>query len=479
LSLAGVGRALLAQDEPNPYAKGVWLAGDHHIHTRYSPDGQYAIEEQVAHAARHGLGWCVITDHGGKSHDKVVLERAYPQLVEARKKHPEIIVFQGVEWNIPAAEHGSVILPISDDEARKITEFERRYDERNESQPDTPANTEADAVAGVKYLQSLKPRPLFFANHPARRGLDSPHEMRAWSDAGPDVTRGFEGTPGHQAATLVGKPRGGYGMKPGSASFPGYPAESYRTRGGYDWFTSEVGGVWDGLLTEGRRWYITANSDSHQQVRDRTVVDTSTFATQGYVTPTDKKSEQDVNEDFFPGEYTKTWIFAPKRDDRAVLDAMRNGNMFTVLGDLIDRCELFVVEGKRTAPMGGSLKVRRGQDVTVRLRVRVPERPNFAGKIPNLHHVDFIVGELRGKSEDRDAMKVTTTRVAATFVATDAKKEGEYLSFTYRIPNVTQSLYVRVRGTSTDVAAPKEDPTTVNPWDDLWFYTNPVTVRVG
>src|SRR5438046_106370 len=70
----------------NPYARGVWLAGDHHIHTRYSPDGQYQIEQQVLNAARHGLGWCVITDHGGPHHDKIALEQAYPDLVEARRK---------------------------------------------------------------------------------------------------------------------------------------------------------------------------------------------------------------------------------------------------------------------------------------------------------------------------------------------------------------------------------------------------------
>jgi hypothetical protein len=36
------------------YADGVWLAGDHHIHTRYSIDGQYQVAEQVANAARLG-----------------------------------------------------------------------------------------------------------------------------------------------------------------------------------------------------------------------------------------------------------------------------------------------------------------------------------------------------------------------------------------------------------------------------------------
>lgn len=43
------------------------------------------------------------------------------------------------------------------------------------------------------------------ANHPARKGIDSPHEIRAWRDAtsrGHQIAVGFEGAPGHQAGGL-------------------------------------------------------------------------------------------------------------------------------------------------------------------------------------------------------------------------------------------------------------------------------------
>ena len=68
----------------SPYSSGVWLAGDHHIHTRFSVDGQYSIGEQAGNAARHGIHWCVITDHGSAKHDKVAVEQAYPELLAAR-----------------------------------------------------------------------------------------------------------------------------------------------------------------------------------------------------------------------------------------------------------------------------------------------------------------------------------------------------------------------------------------------------------
>lgn len=472
-------RSLLAQAERNPYAQGLWVAGDHHIHTKYSPDGQYEIVHQVAMARRFGLNWCVITDHGGPHHDKIALEQAYPDIVAARRAHPDVYVFQGLEWNVPAAEHGSVILPPMPNEASLIAEFEALFDSRNVSQENTPANTEADAIAGIKYLQSLSPKPIFVANHPGRKGLDSPHEMRAWADAGPDVMRGFEGTPGHQAATLTGSRRGGYGSKPNPDSWPGYPEESYRTWGGYDWYVAKVGGLWDSLLGEGRPWYITANSDSHRHYTDRTVVDSTTYPTKGYVTLTDKKHDRDVNDDFYPGEYQKTWVYIPRKSPLAVLNAMRAGNMFTVLGDLIDRMEFYAHGEDNIAPMGSTLALEHaGQDVEIILRLRVPQRENFGKRRPALHHVELIAGDILGPAKDRDSMTNPTTKVVAQMPAREADRQGEFLVFRYRFSKVRKSFYVRVRGTNTDVDAPQADSLMVDPWEDLWFYGNPVFVRV-
>lgn len=462
----------------DPYAGGAWLAGDHHIHTKYSPDGQYEIAQQIAQAKHFGLGWCVITDHGGPSHDKVALTQAYPELVAARKMHPEILVFQGMEWNIPSAEHGSLILPPTQDEAQRIAYFESHYDEKNETLG-IPHNTEADAVAGVKYLQSLTPKPLFMANHPARRGIDSPHEMRAWNDAGPDVAHGFEGAPGHAACTLVGKLRGEYDNKPTANSFKGYPEEAYRTFGGYDWYTAKVGGLWDSLLGEGRRWYITADSDSHRHFDDRHAVDTSTYKTKGYVTVLDSTVDKAAEGDFYPGEYSKTWVFAPKREPLAILDSLRNGNMFTVLGGLIDRLELWAHDADQAAPMGGTLAVaKRGSAVTVVIKVRVPKGPNGGAVVPQLHHIDLIAGDILGPATDRDDMTNPTTKVVIQLQPSQAQREGDMLVFRHTFSRVDNSFYVRVRGTNTVVDAPTLDAPDVNPWQDLWFYSNPVFIKV-
>ena len=465
-----------------PYDGGVWLAGDHHIHTKFSPDGMYEIMQQVDAAQRHGLSWCVITDHGGPKHDKIAVQQAYPDLVAARAKHPGMSIFQGLEWNVPAAEHASVILPPTPDEAKVIAEFEALYDELNESREGTPANTEAEAVAAVKYLESLKPSPLFFANHPARRGRNSPMEMRNWGDAGPTVMRGFEAAAGHQAATLTGHIRGHYEKGPKEDSWPGYPIESYRTWCGYDWYVTKIGGVWDSLLGEGRPWYITADSDSHRHYTEHRRVNDKTYKTLGYVTTLDEQRKKDETVDlidFWPGEYTKPWVYASAPEPIAIMNALRAGSMFPVHGDLIDRLELTATSTDAAAPMGGTLLLERsGQDVSIQVRIRQPSRPNFAGRSMSVHHLDLIAGDFTGPAKDRASIENPSTRVVQRFEAKDVKQEGGWLSFSQTFKNVHKSFYVRVRGTNRDLTEPELDDLKTNPWDDLWFYSNPVMIRV-
>lgn len=497
----------------DPYRRGgVWVSGDHHIHTCYSIDGMYGIAEQVENAVKSGLDFCVITDHGGPEHSRVLLSQAYPQLIEARRKFPQITVFQGLEWNIPAAEHGSIIVPPSDDEAELIRDFETQYDARGtrlasptaaanpNPEPDAPAaprpvlsppqnprrsgaEQEAAAVEGVRYLQQRSPHSLFFANHPARRGLDSPHELRAWADAGPDVMRGFEGAPGHGAAPLVGIPRGYYAEVPGPRSHPGYPVHSYRTWGGYDYYVAKVGGLWDSLLGEGRAFYITANSDSHRFLGDRRETDRSAFKKLGYVPLTGRSKPRvmgdmhDPDEDYPPGVYARTYVYAQSRSPLPILDGMRGGNMWTVLGGLVEGVELWAHDGHKATPMGGTLLCAEGADIEIVLRIRPATRPNLAGFIPTLHHLDLIVGEITGPAAHRDTLSHPTARIVKTWPLAQGRRRDGWLEYRYAISGLRDSLFVRARGTNTDVESPRLDPLNIDPWRDLWFYSNPLMLR--
>jgi hypothetical protein len=210
-----------------------WLAGDHHVHTQYSNDGKYRVIDQVRHAAMYGLDWLVITDHGNATHARIGVEKVNPDIVAARAQFRDTLVFQGLEWNIPAAEHGTVFVHPGRDEVALLRQFENSFDGGVKgATSSTPAN-EALAIAGINFLADAVRRrtvrdALMLANHPARKGIDSPHEIRNWRDAQPHIAVGMEGAPGHQAAGIaapagMGRARGLYDGSPGPQSFPGYP----------------------------------------------------------------------------------------------------------------------------------------------------------------------------------------------------------------------------------------------------------------
>jgi hypothetical protein len=101
LAAVAIPEAALAQDAHDGPG---WLAGDHHVHSRFSvgwdkrtdppspilgADAAYPIPMNALMARRYGLSWMVATDHGGPNHSKVALEHAYPELIAARQAVPE------------------------------------------------------------------------------------------------------------------------------------------------------------------------------------------------------------------------------------------------------------------------------------------------------------------------------------------------------------------------------------------------------
>jgi len=220
-----------------------------------------------------------------------------------------------------------------------LKEFENTFDGVvTNTGASTPAN-EALAVSGVHFLSSAVAQrrvqdALFLANHPARKGIDSPHEIRGWRDAEPRIAVGFEGAPGHQASGLPsplgpGGGRGAYDFSPTADSFAGYPLESYRTWGGFDWMTATVGGLWDSLLAEGKPWWITANSDSHQVYADIAVRGGGDFNANGrYNDPVyGGGSLATTNSDFWPGFYSRTQVGSRDFSYASVMAGLRAGQV--------------------------------------------------------------------------------------------------------------------------------------------------------
>ena len=107
-----------------------------------------------------------------------------------------------------------------------------------------------------------------------------------------------------------------------------------------------------------------------------------------------------------------------------------------------------------------------------------PESPNANGDRPAVRRVDVIVGAVSGRAEDRELDSNKSTRVIARLTGRDWRANADVRMASLTIPKIDGSLYIRVRGTSTDEQEPQMDPAGENPWTDLWFYSNPIFVDV-
>ncbi|MEE2637389.1 MAG: phosphoesterase, partial [Acidobacteriota bacterium] len=276
-------------------------------------------------ARMFGLRWMVTTDHGGPNHSKVNLVEAYRELILSRTLVTEVLQFYGMELNLPGMDHHTLIIPRAEDEASVLYEIERQFDANEDwaRPPDPRRRSEALRHGALEYMKSLERLPILFANHPSRSaralgkyGLDQPQEIRGNNDLAPEIYRGMEGAPGHQAATL--SPFGVRSSQERPRRFRGnYNNVGAGTLGGFDQMTALVGGLWDTLLGEGRRFWIVASSDSHFHYTD--------VVRQG--------------QDFWPGEFHKTYVKA-RATHEDVLAGLRMGRVFTVAGDLIDELDV-------------------------------------------------------------------------------------------------------------------------------------------
>lgn len=449
-----------------------WLAGDHHVHSEFSADyepdpaaptvapvpvlgvdGRYPVLQNATMGRRFGLSWMVTTDHGGPNHSRLNHEQTYPALLAARRDVPEIVHFYGMEFDTPGGDHSSLIIPGTPAEREILRSIEFGFSKR-EAWPLNPArDTEPKMIEALRFMRDIAAPPLVIANHPSRSATEvgvygqyRPAEFRDWNDTAPMVAVGMEGAPGHQAGALYpdgsldpAGSRGGYRRSP--------------TLGGFDQMTARLGGFWDSMLGEGRRWWITSTSDSHRHYSEG-------------------------GSDFWPGEYSKTWVHA-RAEHADILDGLRHGRVFVTIGDLVSELDVTATTGGHSADIGGALRTALGQPVVVTIRLRDPAAANAAGRTPAVVRVDLILGDVTGPAADRTLDANPTTRVVHRFTAADWTRDGEVLTMTHTLTGLGQGHYIRVRGTAGEELEPTPDAAGEDPWADLWFYSNPVFLEMA
>ncbi|MFC3505608.1 hypothetical protein ACFOOK_32260 [Micromonospora krabiensis] len=183
-------------------------------------------------------------------------------------------------------------------------------------------------------------------------------------------------------------------------------------------------------------------------------------------------------EKVWPGEYSKTYVHA-RQDYADIMDGLRNGRIFVTTGDLITGLDLTAKSQGRTAATGETITLtrRNRSDVEIEIRFRPLNGVNANGDRPEVRRVDLIVGQITGPSANLDADTNPTTTVVARFGPRDWRRQGAEYVIRHTLRGVETDLYARVRGTSTDEMEPLADGLE-SPWEDLWFYSNPVFVHV-
>lgn len=464
--------AVLTPTDPAAASGRRWLAGDHHVHSEFSADynpdpanptaapvptlgadGRYPVSRNATMGRQYGLSWMVTTDHGGPNHSKLNYEQTYPALLEARRTVPEIVHFYGMEFDTPGGDHSSMIIPGTPAERDTLRQIESRFSERDAWPLDPSRDTEPKMIDALRFMRDLDAPPLVIANHPSRSATDvgvygqyRPAEFRDWNDTAPAVAVGMEGAPGHQAGAL--NPDGSLDPEGARGGYRRSP-----TLGGYDQMTARLGGFWDSMLGEGRRWWVTSTSDSHRHYSEG-------------------------GSDFWPGQYSKTYVHA-NADHADIMDGLRNGRVFVTTGDLVSELDVTVTSGDNSAGIGGTLNGSTGDPLTVTVRLRDPSGPNASGGTPTVSRIDVIVGEVTGPRPDRDGDSNPSTQVIRRFLPTDWSVEGEIVTVSLTLPPMADDTYLRVRGTNSAELEPLPDPLGEDPWSDLWFYSNPIFIKAA
>ena len=516
-----------------------WLVGDHHVHTQYSHDAKYRINQQLDNAEEWGVDWLVFTEHSNFAHAEMGVFTSLAEIQRERARR-DLLIFQGIEWYIPAAEHCTVFVHPGENEATTLRAFELAWDgklngwEKPAVGSPEEAFQEQKAVEAIAWLggqvdEGRVRDALIIANHPMRLGIDSPAEMRAWRDADPRIMIGMEGAPGAQgsAASLnvyEGDQRGEYTNNPRPDSYPGYAADMYRPYGGFDWMTATVGGLWDAMLAEGKPFFISSNSDNHLTVKDTWAIgpypDTEPYlslprefdrwAVQGRRPDPVDTGRPQGGSDYWPGQFSRNHTGVTERSYAGVMAALRAGRNWVDHGHLLSGLEVRVnaaqpgkgkgrgkgrghgwgnAAGGLGVTLGGSLQARRGQDVEVSITVTTTDVHNFAGILPHLAHVDVFSGPVTGPA-DRFQLRAPQTKVTRQFDTTG--RRGTF-TLTHTFEDVQESFYLRLRGSdgnrhgagydgaAVDPAGPIRHGNAIgegDPWVDTWFYANPIFVHV-
>jgi len=371
---------------------GVWLMGDSHCHHRQS-----GLERVVEASCRFGCDYLAFTEHSFYTEH---LE-AQPELIEkAHTAHPEVILVNGVEWSSPAgdetrAEQVGLLMPGCANGMPVLREFLGRFDTK---------------VAGIKpseetFLDALRflsqqghgdVRPTVILTHPHRpEAAFTMSQIHSALQAGPAL------------AGLCASSR-----PPSRGALEVWP------------WAGQVGGVCDQLFAQGHRIVMLAESHFHQHISEG-------------------------GEELWPGEFRRNYVYCPQRSEAGLLQGLRSGASYFVLGGIVEEVEFTASAGEEWMMTGERLTVPPGWPLEVSLSL--------------IENASLDRVELIGNPEGE-------VRVVTSARGGDLARSAGRTTWTTEVNMGSQPCYFRARGSAhTD----KPYPVTA------WFYTNPLWLEPG
>ena len=82
------------------------------------------------------------------------LDQAYPELLKSSEAVPEVLQFYGMEFDTPAADHSSLIIPKSDNESTTLYEIESKFNKREPYPNDDSRDTESNMIQALNYMKN-------------------------------------------------------------------------------------------------------------------------------------------------------------------------------------------------------------------------------------------------------------------------------------------------------------------------------------
>ncbi len=173
------------------------------------------------------------------------------------------------------------------------------------------------------------------------------------------------------------------------------------------------------------------------------------------------------------------------------MDGLRAGRVWVDHGGLIAGLDVRVRKAgdRRTAAPRSAARSRpaRLARSSWSSTIDLATLPNWAQFVPKLARVDVIAGTVTGTGRRQGHVHRAEHQGGEVVRGRHGQRQ---VTFTYDLGRVDSPFYVRVRGTdgnrtapgylgaAVDPAGPAMDVVgDADPWNDLWFYTNPIWVE--